>query len=185
MPSYRGPREIASLPLTLLRSNKRPDDPQMAQAVQDHAANTQLPEYMPQSMAFSRWKTPPVKVAPGQNAVSVLSALEIQHLHLQLIKKNFYNPPAQSAVQAADELAARRLPQPSDNLDPNLNTRPIARGVIPASNFVTGGELNSFAQNRLAQITQLRDNAQVGRAQALSEALALRDHLQALITENT
>lgn len=174
--------------MTLLRSNKRPDDTQMAAAVADHAANTQLPEYLPQSMTFSRWKTPPVKVAMGQNALSVLTALEIQHLHLALIKKNFYMPPVQSAVQVAEGASLgslRRLPQPSDNLDPNLNTRPIARGVIPASNFVTGGELNSFAQSRLAQITQMRDNARVGRDQALAEVASLQDHILSLIQPNT
>jgi len=161
----------------------QPEDPRMTRAVQRHASGDALPISLPQRMAFTKWKTPPgVKPAWGQNAISMLSALEQQHLRLAMIRRGYYAPPTMSPAEMAEALGGNRLPEPSDNVDRNMDTRAVARGVIPAQNFITGPELNALAEERTAEIANLQDSANDRRLSAMAEIANLQDQLNALFT---
>jgi hypothetical protein len=166
--------------MTLLRSNLPPDDPRTVAALATDDGGP-LPQYLPQRMGFSKYKTPPgVKPRWGQNAVSMLTALEQQHLQAALIRRGYYLPPTESAEDAAERLGADRLPEPSDNLDPNLNDYPVSRGVQPGAGFISGQELNAMAQDRERELQRLGHDAGSRRANALAEVAAMQNGLMGL-----
>src|SRR5574342_417541 len=121
--AFRPPAEIRELPLELLRSGMRPRDPRQIAALVESERGARPGSYMPQSMGFSGWKTPPVRAAFGQNVASVYSALEQQHIELAMIRRGYYRPPLDSLHAAAAQYGGDRLPQASDNLDPTLQER--------------------------------------------------------------
>lgn len=147
----------------------------MAQAVQDFQYQQELPVYVPQRMGFSKYKTPPgVKPAWGQNVESMLTALELQHYKLAMIRRGYYVPPVADPYEAAAALGADRLPEPSDNVDPNLYTQSISRGVVGADQLVTGGELNDLAEARMDELEAISTQNANKRDAAIAQAVALQ-----------
>lgn len=149
------PAAIARLPFNLLRSQRITREPQMmGEAMEDYLNRDPLPiAYLPQRMAFTRWKTPPYQLAWGSNARSLVAALEqgfAQREHLAQVGQGA--APALSPYQAVAAMGANRLPQPSDNMDPNMNAVPLARGATPLNTLMTARDLDAIAQSYHAYI---------------------------------
>lgn len=158
----------------------------MTAAVQAHAAGDELPIYMPQRMAFTEFKTPPgVKPAWGQNVVGLHTALERQAFHAAMIRKGYYMPPITTPHAMAEQLGADRLPEPSDNIDRNLDTKAMSRGLIPSAGFVSGAELNALGRETQHELERLNDEGHDRRGRALAEVAMLQDHVSMLFTDRS
>jgi len=177
VPSYPAPPS----PFDLLRSNLRPRDPRTIQAAEDPA----LPlAYLPQRMMFSRWKTPPgVKPAWGSNAIGALTALETVHaLRLAIAATASSSAPQMSSpASSAADMGATRLPQPSDNADPNINKVPVARGVLSDSQVVSAQELNQYVQQTNATLSNAKEEADARKIRALQEVGAMQSNILSML----
>jgi hypothetical protein len=157
----------------------------MTEAVQEHAAGGELPIYMPQRMAFSQFKTPPgFKPDWGQNFAGLHTALERQKFVAEMIRRGHYLPPMTTPHAMAEQLGADRLPEPSDNIDPDLDTQAVSRGLIPSAGFVSGAELNALGREMASELEHVNGAAQDRRAQALAEVAELQNHLGRLFTRS-
>lgn len=169
------PVALKRLPFNLRRSHLYPRDPALVREAVEADLTGQPPPvaYLPQRMAFSRWKTPPYQVAYGSNVAGLLQALRDNLANLRGLQAYATQRiPGMSPHQAVAALGADRLPQPSDNLEPNLFTTPLAREAVPLNHLVSADELNEFANqytsyvtNRNVAIAEKRQRAQAAVAQ--------------------
>jgi hypothetical protein len=149
MPSFHryAPQEIQNLPFNSKRSQLYPMNPPTAmQAVEDALEGRTAAGYMPQKMAFTRYKNGPAAKNAGSSAVGAWNAGAIyQNKVHDLVSpieagKGIYTP----AMANADLV---RLPQAMDNW--YANPHPIARGLLDRP-IVSAAELNAYARNNQA-----------------------------------
>lgn len=176
------PAAIARLPFDLLRSQRITREPRMmGEAMERYLDREPLPEaYLPQRMAFTRWKTPPYQLAWGSNARSLIQALEQgyeQRRHLAQVGQGA--APALSPTEAVEQLHANRLPQPSDNMSPNMNAVPLARGAVPRNTITTAQDLDAIAQSYHAWIGKKGAHRVDKLNRARGEATAAQSRLPA------
>lgn len=143
------PEEIRRLPFELNRSSLYPRHPaQAAAAIESMGENPQNPprhpQFLPQRMAFQRWKTNPGQPAFGY---AIQSPLAAQQTYGSLLR-SVSTPPT---FTAGPEFAKRargadRLPQPSDNWTQNI---PITPGYQEmASERIPPSALDEMAQRQ-------------------------------------
>lgn len=171
------PQQIRETPFDLLRSHLYPRDPALVrQAVDAELSGKPLPiAYLPQRMAFQKWKTPPYQVAWGQGAVS---AIEATALAPNMIRGLQPDVPLMPMGMAGQMHGGARLPQPSDNMSPNLRPgyTPLARGVLPSDRYTTSAEVTELAYNV---------NAAPARNAAVAEARSRQGEAQAVVYGQT
>lgn len=189
------PTEVKRLPIGLLRSHQYPGDPRGTAVAMEQYLEAQLPAaYYPQRMAFSRWKTPPVQVAYGQSAAGAYAAGWVPRApwtpnamiggHTSAPPTHYpQRVPVRGPVRGPNEMGLRRMPMPTDNMDPNLRRGydPLARGVPPANETVSAPVLNQYAVARTAHpAPPVPQNV---TSQALVSVEAIRNHFSALLGE--
>jgi hypothetical protein len=168
---YNAPDGIRRLPMTLWRSSLYPRQPKVvAAAAQEYLEDAPLPiAYMPQRMGFTRWKTPPYDVAWGSSVVALLNAME-QGLRAQytLQAAGMSSAPVETSEMAVARLHANRLPQVSDNEDPNINAHPVARNALPLDRITTAKQLNDYVYMTRANLA----NGHAERSERQQRAMA-------------
>ena len=157
----------------------------MAQAAQEYLEDAPLPAaYMPQRMAFTRWKSPPYDVAYGSSVVALLEAMrygyDVQR-GLQAAGMSSAGAAVETSYDATARLNANRLPQVSDNRDPNINAHPVARNALPLDRITTAQQLNDLVYATRANLangnaarserTQVAMQAAAGQSQDIAEIL--------------
>jgi hypothetical protein len=137
------PRELTQLPFNLYRTQVYPPNPPLfEQAVQDQLAGKRAVAFLPQHMAYTKWKNPEPQWS--SSATGVMEASSIYSRQVSALAapfsegKGIYLP-----VDAARDL--NRLPQPMDNWQFDKN--PIARGMY---NFPIAQGSSLMAYSRVA-----------------------------------
>lgn len=186
--NYAAPEALRRLPWTLWRSHLYPRRPELVgQAAQNYLEERPLPvAYLPQSMGFTRWKTPPYDVAYGSNVTSLLAALRQRLDQVQGLQAAAMGGAAQAyAPEQTIADPINRLPEPNDNLDPNLNTPAYARNALPLDRIMTADQLNAFV--RANRETRANDAAQkmVSRSNALEVAAETRARIQSVVGDRS
>jgi hypothetical protein len=181
---YNAPADIRRLPFNLLRTSLYPRRPALVkQAAKEYLDKTPPPvAYLPQRMGFTRWKTPPYEVAWDANVLSLLAAMQA---HVQTVQGGYQaamsRVPTTSPQQAVAQLGADRLPQPSDNMDPNMDMPPVARNALPLDRVVSAGELSEYVRATKATIA----NANNARHERRERAMAAVSQQRGLVDDLT
>ena len=137
------PRELTQLPFNLYRTQINPPNPPLLQqAVQDQLAGRRAVAFLPQRMAYTKWKNPETQwssSATGVMAASTVYSKQVSALAAPFAAgKGVYLP-----SDAARDL--NRLPQPTD--DWQFDKNPIARGLY---NFPIAQGSTLMAYSRFA-----------------------------------
>lgn len=172
---FNVPPELRELPLNTLRSHLYPRDPDAAAQGFVSYFDGQPAVEMPGRMATGQTQ--------GQSALSLVNALELEHLR----RKQLGDAVGTSAVQqpvyeVIDGGSMNHLPQPSDNMDPNMYTVPVARAVLQSDHEqLQAPELNDLSR----QINEVRQaNGQVAdmrRQRAIDSVQQQINALRALV----
>jgi hypothetical protein len=139
------PRAIQTLPFDLYRQTKVTRDPSIIQhGIEQYFAGDVPVYYAPQRMQFSKWKSPPTPIGYGQNVISMLDAFSHR-----LAVERAAQPrgiPFNGPVAAARRMGLDRLPQPTDNMDPNLRAGyiPLARGAVPLNRITDAAVIQTY-----------------------------------------
>ena len=105
--------------------------------------------YMPQRMAFDKWRVQLPQRGWGQSAISVLNALRQGPAHQEAILSRAGIPPTEPMYQAGDRY--NRLPSIFARIDPALydpNYQPLARGALPRYRTTSAVQLNRLARRQ-------------------------------------
>lgn len=170
---FNVPPELRELPLNTLRSHLYPRDPDEAAAGFVSYFDGQPAIEMPGRMATSQ--------AQGQNALSLVDALELEHLRRKQLGDAVGTSAVQQPVYAViDGGSMNHLPEPSDNIDPNLYTVPVARAVLQADDeSLQAPELNNLSR----QINEVRQaNGQVADQRRQNAINSVQQQINALRT---
>jgi len=175
------PRVMHDLPIDLLRSRAYPRNPQVLENGLRQLEQGDKPVfYAPQRMAFSKWKTPPVPAGWGQNVTSMLAAYRAQFGVIGAAQPK--GLPIMDALAAGRAVGADRMPEPTDNMDPNLYRGyvPLSRGAVPLDDMVDVAAIDQVAADA-SNPEELRNDARVS---ALEEIGAYQDRLQMMHFSN-
>ena len=175
-PPFAGvsPEISQDLPFDLLRSHIYPRNPKLtAQAVEEYGQPQ--PTYLPQKFAFRKWKTPPWVVAWSQPAQALLRARA--QASQQIAAMQTIRPPTTPLVAAPAVLGADRLPQPSDNISPNLYRPTISPDVTPADELISAEDLNELTDQVNSGAVINRNNIADQRNRALMAAQGQIDQM--------
>lgn len=176
------PQVMHDLPIDLLRSRAYPRNPEVLENGLRQLEQGNKPVfYAPQRMAFSKWKTPPVSAGFGQNVISMLAAYRVQFGVIGAAQQR--GLPIMDALQAGRAVGADRMPQPTDNMAPNMYRGyvPLSRGAVPLDDMVDVAAIDQVAADA-SNPEELRNDA---RASALKSIGAYQDRLQMMAFANT
>jgi hypothetical protein len=176
------PQVIHDLPLDLLRSRAYPRNPEVLERGLRELEQGERPIfYAPGRMAYSKWKTPPVAAGFGQNVISMLGAVRAQLAVIGAAQPT--RIPFMDAIQAGRAVGADRMPEPTDNMSPNLYRGyvPLSRGAVPLDDVVDVAAIDQVAADA-SNPEDLRNDARVS---ALESIGAYQDRLQMLAFANT
>jgi hypothetical protein len=186
--NYNAPDDIRRLPFDLWRSQLYPRRPALvAQAAQEYLDGTQPPAaYLPQRMGFTRWKTPPYEVGWGQNVAALLDALAANvAVQQQAYSAAMSHVPRQTAREAVAAIGADRLPEPSDNLDPNLDAAPLARNALPLDRVVTAQDMNALVRETRSAVESANNVRYERRERAMSAVSQQRSFVDGLLSDRS
>ena len=176
------PQVMHDLPIDLLRSRAYPRNPEVLESGLRQLEQGEKPVfYAPGRMANSKWKTPPTATGWGQNVISMLGAVRSQLAVIGAAQPR--GLPIMDAIQAGRFVGADRMPQPTDNMDPNLYRGyvPLARGAVPLDDMIDVAAIDQVAIEA-SNPEDLRNDARVS---ALESIGAYQDRLQLLAFSNT
>ncbi len=176
------PQVMHDLPIDLLRSRAYPRNPEVLESGIRQLEHGEKPVfYAPGRMANSKWKTPPTATGWGQNVISMLGAVRAQLAIIGAAQPA--GLPIMDAIEAGRSLGADRMPEPTDNMDPNLYSGyvPLARGAVPLDDMVDVAAIDQVAVDA-SNPEELRNDARVS---ALESIGAYQDRLQMLAFSNT
>lgn len=162
---YNSPRQIQMLRFNQRRSHLYPRDPYFtAQALQPEQPAAQ---YLPQRMAFTRWKTPPTRVAWGENAAGVVAATAQAPAQVSAMEEAAGLPPMLPFWDAPAALGADGLPEAPVA---DFSEQPISRGVLPHNRMqLHAGELSALVREQREGIARGHRGAQDRRDLAMAE----------------
>jgi hypothetical protein len=177
------PADLDRLPFDLWRSHQYPRRPEIIErAAEEYHRNAPMPQMsLPQRMAFTRWKTPPWVLGWGSNVTALLEAVtEPQQFAARLAAVGQGPAPSESMRQAS--LARSRLPQPSDNASPELDsTEALPRNVLPQYRVsMTTSDLSAVAEQHQKQETANDANRLAQRDRAIQEVGELTQAMSSL-----
>ena len=162
---YNSPAQIRMLQFNQLRSHLYPRDPYLAGEALEEFGQP-VPQYLPQRMMFSRWKTPPMRTAWLQNAESALAAPQIAQQRVAQMQEAANLPPMLPMWDAPAALGANQLPETPVEMDET----PLSRGVLPYQRMqIHAGELAALLEEQNRDLEQRHEGAQDRRDLALAE----------------
>lgn len=127
--SFFAPRQVRQLNANLVRSQAYPPAPWVtAQGVQQYREQSQPMAYMPQAMAFTKYKTPPAGYAQdrlGESAANVVMlGMAFTQKESRLVNAATQGVPFGEMRSVAEPL--NQLPAPQTS----MNMHPWSRGVL-------------------------------------------------------
>jgi len=146
--SFFAPRQIRQMNVNLVRSRAYPPAPWVtAQGVQQYQTQSQPVAYMPQAMAFQKYKTPPAgynQAQLGQSAANVVElGMQLKQSQRKLAMAGrgagAYMPPTGRMRQVAEPL--NQLPR----MQPQFNAHPWSRGVLERADVQPSTSLMAVA----------------------------------------
>lgn len=151
MPSFFPPKRVRNLPFNLLRSQAYPAAPWVVeQGVADDFAGENVPaeNYMPQKMAFGKYRTPPAGYNTqhmGGSAVNVIEGREGARRMVASLRAAGLAD-AVHALNPMDEAANayNDVPYMMPFLD--MNSRPTSRGVLDRPDVQSATDLWAIAR---------------------------------------
>jgi hypothetical protein len=151
------PRGFKRLPLELQRSHQYPRNPEASTAaMQEYVDGGTPPVYLPQNMAFNRWKTPPWKQAWMSGIIALMRAKQQEALRMQQMRSiGRYGSPRQTVHQAAEQY--NEMPLPLDQVNPNIDQPVIAQSVANPRDMMSADEVSDLGRqydNRIQQASE-------------------------------
>lgn len=166
---WNTPAGIRQLQFNQLRSHLYPRDPYLAAQAMDEYGQP-VPEYLPQRMMFTRWKTPPMRAAWLENAIGFMAAKAQGPAHAAALEQASGLPPTMPFWDMPQALGANNLPQPDMTPEP----APISRGVLPPSRMhLQPHELEALGNETMAHANAGSQGVQNAKDRAMAEVQGL------------
>lgn len=166
------PAAIERLPFDLWRSHEYPRRPGLVKhAAREYLDDAPQPDMLlPQRMGFTRWKTPPWRQAYGSNIAAFLAAV-IQPEAFRRRIAAVAQAGAPSQPERAAALERMRLPQPSDNMSPEINASEVLpRNVLPQYEIaMTTSDLTQVAEDHTKRAMANDAQKLIARSRAMAE----------------
>lgn len=137
------PRQLKQIPLDLKRSHAYPPTPEVTEQGLDEYGQP-LPHYVPQRMAFTKWKTPPYEARWAASVLGYLQATNEWRQRVKRIASTYSHVPIQTPEMAVENMGADTLPPLNEN--PNMYSEPVARQALPLNRMLSAEELNKYAR---------------------------------------
>jgi hypothetical protein len=148
--SIFAPRQVRQTNVNLVRSQAYPPAPWVtAQGVQQYQQQSQPVAYMPQAMAFGKYKTPPAGYAQARMGQSAVNVVEIGQQMNQRQRK-LADAGRGSGAYMPPQPTIRRVAEPLNQLPPmqtEMNPRPWSRGVLERAMVQPSTNLMAMAAN--------------------------------------
>jgi hypothetical protein len=175
------PQELKDLPLELKRSHRYPRNPEeITTAMQEYLDGKPKPEYLPQGMAFQRWKAPPWKAAWLSGTIALMQARQNEARRLaRLTGAGMEHVPVAPIDQQAQEY--EQMPMPLDEVNPAL-THP--RGAVkPGEKLLSADDMRRLGRDYDKRMYQngegLAGRTMDALQQVKSQAAQLEDFVSA------
>jgi hypothetical protein len=139
-------QDIQQLPLRLQRSHGYPRQPEeMGEAMEEYLDGAQKPVYLPQKMAFKRYKTPPVRTGWLATAIASMAAVNDDTARAEaLAMVGIEHVPIDPIYQRGPALD--QFPQPMDRLNPNIDEAPPSSDMPTPGSFSSSQEITEYAE---------------------------------------
>lgn len=177
------PADLDRLPFDLWRSHQYPRRPEIIEkGVAEYFAHAPMPVMsLPQRMGFTRWKTPPWVMGWGSNVLALVEAVTEPQVFAARLAAVGRGPAPDESMRDAS-LARMRLPQPSDNISPEIDsTEVLPRNVLPQYRIsMTTADLERVAAAHQQQEFANGADKLAQKDQAIRQAMELTEAMDAM-----